>query len=110
MNNDTKLHYLEAKLKSGAFVELSVFRVLPNFLMLHGEDISAQWNLNKIGIEISAYETMIKVRFHHLVEDAVDYQNWYFSVDYYSSILDFFKSMGMFCNSKDQVPNVSLAD
>lgn len=103
METNCKSHYLASRLKSGTHIEFSVFNVLPNVLMLRGENVCVQWSLNRVGVEISDYDKMIKIGFHYIHDELGDCQYFFFDKGEKSALFNFFKSLGLVRIEENQV-------
>ena len=73
------------------------FSVLDDRLfMIHGEFISAQWPLDKVGIRVEKQPTNIKLSILSMVNQS--YQAFYFERIEYQKLFDYFHLLG-FCRN-----------
>ena len=68
-----------------------------NLIMLHADFISAQWEPNKVGIEVMKQPENMKVAIHHI--GVGHHQSFYFKQDNFEDLLCFFRLLGFPCRT-----------
>ena len=78
----------------------AMFSIQQKLLMLHSECISAQWELNAVGVEITHHGKFVKVGMHTL-DTTMNYTSFHFDASSFTEIVMFFKSLGFPCHNPD---------
>lgn len=79
-----------------------------DLIMMHSTFLSAQWNPDQVGIEVSHCQNCVKVGISATLPSVIPseffpnhHQSFYFSVDDYKPLLEFFKALRFPCHNPD---------
>ena len=65
-------------------------------VMLHSDQICAQWGLNHVGICVIRQPENVKIEVHN-IESLFNYQSFYFKKECFEDLLLFFRAQGFPC-------------
>jgi hypothetical protein len=96
---------IELEAASGNPVSLS-YRM--DLIMLHSDNMSAQWSPEHVGVEVCSFgrEDVVKLAFHSTGgHSGQNYQSFYFKKAHKEDLILFFKKLGFPCPQPMQAGN-----